>query len=540
MAIQAGALDRVLQDCARVLKAIRSEQDSDRTPYAVDLRRLLEAALVLRFGEYLQFLEKFGFLTLNRRTDVLNLTRPGKELIEGKLSRTESLQEDAAYHFGDRLNEIELDRSGISQIGAPIDDRYLPRRTLGSGALSRVSEGIHLTLNRPIAIKKFTGLADLFRGDLTPEIRKDLKARIEDNANIESDFVVSVLDVNVEVDIPYVVLEYCSGGNLRGLMDRQALQPNVALTLFRQACLGLKSAHERGLIHGDLKPENLLLTQRGNIKLADLGFSQLAQSESLSQQRAYVGYSSLGYLAPEMFRQDRHYTMSSDIYSMGIILYELLVGRLPGRRSPLPSQVVEDLPEGLDDLFDLMASDDQDERIESMDEVLKKLTIIMGIEDKDELASLFLVAPFDLPEACREASEGAEREGNQDYADGASSGFGLDPVMDGEESPSLDARGLETVNSAGMPADDDKPADESEPPRITNDGDAGTEEEPNGALMSSSSQIAATVDPSVGVEIETDPDADAEGAQVGLDRRSQTEVHTNDSTSMLDSLAEDS
>ena len=86
MAIQAGALDRVLQDCARVLKAIRSEQDSDRTPYAVDLRRLLEAALVLRFGEYLQFLEKFGFLTLNRRTDVLNLTRPGKELIEGKLS----------------------------------------------------------------------------------------------------------------------------------------------------------------------------------------------------------------------------------------------------------------------------------------------------------------------------------------------------------------------------------------------------------------------------------------------------------------------
>ena len=532
MAIQAGALDRVLQDCARVLKAIRSEQDSDRTPYAVDLRRLLEAALVLRFGEYLQFLEKFGFLTLNRRTDVLNLTRPGKELIEGKLSRTESLQEDAAYHFGDRLNEIELDRSGVSQIGAPIDDRYLPRRTLGSGALSRVSEGIHLTLNRSIAIKKFTGLADLFRGDLTPEIRKDLKARIEDNANIESDFVVSVLDVNVEVDIPYVVLEYCSGGNLRGLMDRQALQPNVALTLFRQACLGLKAAHDRGLIHGDLKPENLLLTQRGNIKLGDLGFSQLAQSESLSQQRAYVGYSSLGYLAPEMFRQDRHYTMSSDIYSMGIILYELLVGRLPGRRSPLPSKVVENLPEGLDDLFDLMASDDQDERIQSMDEVLKKLTTIMGIEAKDDLASLFLVAPFELPEPYREVSEG---EGNEKATNGAYSGFGLEPVMDGE-SPSLDARGLETVNSAAMLADDDAPSDQGEVPQIAHDVDTPAEEEPKGVLMSSSSQIGVAVEPSQGVEMESDE----EGNQVNLDRRSQTEVHTNDSTSMLDSLAEES
>ena len=81
MDIQPGAIDRVLEDCVHVLKAIRTEQESDRKPYAVDLRRLLESGLVLRFGEYLQFLEKYGFLKLDRRSDLLNLTRPGKELI---------------------------------------------------------------------------------------------------------------------------------------------------------------------------------------------------------------------------------------------------------------------------------------------------------------------------------------------------------------------------------------------------------------------------------------------------------------------------
>ena len=152
-----------------------------------------------------------------------------------------------------------------------------------------------------MAIKQFTGLIDLFRGELTPEIRRELRARIEANANIESDFVLPILDVNVDHETPYIVSEYCSGGNLRSLMDRQALSPDVALKLFHQACLALKAAHDSDLIHGDLKPENLLLTARGNLKLTDLGFSQLAQSESLAKQRAYVGYSSLDILHQRCF-----------------------------------------------------------------------------------------------------------------------------------------------------------------------------------------------------------------------------------------------
>ena len=134
MDIQPGAIDRVLEDCVHVLKAIRTEQESDRKPYAVDLRRLLESGLVLRFGEYLQFLEKYGFLKLDRRSDLLNLTRPGKELIEGKLSRSDSLKADATHHFGERLNEVVLTASTKQAPSEPLDGRYLVHFELGSGA----------------------------------------------------------------------------------------------------------------------------------------------------------------------------------------------------------------------------------------------------------------------------------------------------------------------------------------------------------------------------------------------------------------------
>ena len=136
---------------------------------------------------------------------------------------------------------------------------------------------------------------DLFRGELTPEIRRELRERIEANANVDSDFVLPVLDVNVDHDTPYLVSEYCSGGNLRGLMDRQALAPKVALKLFHQACLALKAAHDNGLIHGDLKPENLLLDKHLNVKIADFGLAgDVSQRDGHFVKRRYIDKASYG------------------------------------------------------------------------------------------------------------------------------------------------------------------------------------------------------------------------------------------------------
>ena len=131
--------------------------------------------------------------------------------------------------------------------------------------------------------------------------------------------------------------------------------------------------------------------------MTDFGFSDLAQVDVVSQQRAFVGYSSLGYLAPELFRKDRRFTVSTDIYALGILLYELLVGRLPGRRSPLPSEVVAGLPKGVDELFELMACDDQAERIDSMAAVLRRVEKIRGLDGQANAVTLYLKPPVELP-----------------------------------------------------------------------------------------------------------------------------------------------
>lgn len=543
MDIQAGAIDRVLEDCVHVLKAIRNEHASDRKPYAVDLRRLLESGLILRFGEYLQFLEKYGFLKLDRRSDVLALTRPGSELIDGKLSRSESLKGDASYHFGDRLNGLSLEHSGVSELSAPIDGRYLLHREIGAGALSKVSAGIQLSLNQKVAIKTFDGLSTLFAGGITPSLRRELRQTIEMNAAIQSHFVLSILDMNVDADVPYAVSELCTGGNLRTLMDAQSLTPDVALALFHQMALGLNSAHESGVVHGDLKPENILLTQQGNAKVSDLGFTRLAQADSTSQQRAYVGYASLGYLAPEMFRQDRTYTVASDIYAMGIILYELLVGRLPGRRSPLPSLLIEELPEGVDDLFDSMADDDYEARIESMAEVLTRLDTILGRDDASNRAEIFLSAPFELPKNDLMLPETVLRSeavsvGNE-RTEGAQAGDDQPKGVDETSNASvneMDTRGFETINSASLEQNE---LDEHGLPEQVEELEAvqtDNEEARQADLAGNIDDGAQEPAPAVESKVESLPDLEA---SLALDRREATEVMGPDRTSMLDPVVDD-
>lgn len=540
MDIQPGAIDRVLEDCVHVLKAIRTEQESDRKPYAVDLRRLLESGLVLRFGEYLQFLEKYGFLKLDRRSDLLNLTRPGKELIDGKLSRSDSLKADATHHFGERLNEIVLAATMEAPPSEPLDGRYLVHSELGAGALSTVRLGVQLSLNKPVAIKQFTGLAGLSAGEITPSMRRELRKTIEQNAEIDSQFVLSVLDMNVDAEVPYAVTELCAGGNLRALMDGQQIEPNIALSIFRQMVIGLGAAHKNGMVHGDLKPENILITRRGNVKIADLGFSKLAQSDTASQQRAYVGYASLGYLAPEMFRQDRTYTVGSDIYALGIILYELLVGRLPGRRSPLPSQVVEGLPEGIDDLFDTMADDDHASRVDTLEEVLTRLDGILNQDNSSTRAELFLTAPFDLPAELSVPVGGRHEPESQplpeDHLDEKQTQNVEELVKQGFEELETETRGLETINSASLVQDEEVDEDVS-----VAEVAAEPEHADDEVVSDQTEGPAENVDKEEpegdhGLKLEPLPDSEL---SLSLDPRSRTEVSGPDQTSVLDSIIDD-
>ena len=90
-----------------------------------------------------------------------------------------------------------------------------------------------------------------------------------------------------------------------------------------------------------MKPENVLFDRAGNVKLTDFGAASIVDKSQSFSRGVYVSFGSLGYMAPELMKKDARRTKESDLYALGIILYEMLVGRLPGRRSPMPSAVVE-------------------------------------------------------------------------------------------------------------------------------------------------------------------------------------------------------
>ncbi|MEZ4475587.1 MAG: protein kinase [bacterium] len=368
MADQSTSPARVVEDARRLLRTVRAEIERGRRPYTSDVRRLVERSLALRFPEYVQFLEKFGFLALDRRTDTLGLTAAGQQVVDGHEGRLRGMAGDVKYHFGERLNDAPLAAEpGIE--AQRLDGRYLRYERIGRGGLGTVSRGHHLALDRPVALKLFEGLGELFRPDQQEEVRRRMELAVRAHARLISPFVVQIIDQNADHDPPYFVMELAEGGNLRGLLEDGPLAPAVALRYFVQVALGLKVAHAQGLLHRDLKPEAVLLDAVGNVKLSDFGLTRIAERDGARVRQAYVGFGSVGYMAPELFRGGAP-GPAADIYALGILLYEMLTGELPGRRSPMPSDIAEGVPTDLDELFDRMTQDDPAQRPADLDAVL--------------------------------------------------------------------------------------------------------------------------------------------------------------------------
>ncbi len=397
--VEESTSSRVTEDARSLLRTVRDELADGRKPYASDVRRLIERSLGLRFAEYVQFLERYGFLTLDRRTDLLALTRAGEEVAAGDAARSKSLEGDARYHFGDRLAQLaEAPRS--SATGERLDKRYIREEAIGKGGFGSVWRGRQLSVDRPIAVKMLDGLFDLFTPDQHSELIRRLELAVRRHAALVSPFVVQILDQNPAHEPPYYVMELAGGGNLRQLLAKGPLPAPVALRYFIQIALGLKAAHDEGLLHRDLKPENVLTDEQGNVKLSDFGITRVAERDGSNVRQAYVGFGSVGYMSPELLgRGAEDPGPQADIYSLGIILYEMLVGDLPGRRSPMPSEVVEELPTAIDEVFDLMTQDDPTRRPPDVDAVLTRLWTskpVVALLDARQ-APYFVEPPVALP-----------------------------------------------------------------------------------------------------------------------------------------------
>jgi serine/threonine protein kinase len=206
--------------------------------------------------------------------------------------------------------------------------RYEIVRPLGHGAMAVVDLAHDVELDRPVALKR---LAENLARD--EELRRRFLREGRLSARLSHPNVVRVFDVGEDGDRPFIAMEYVEGETLAELIARRgSLPPAEAAELGVQACAGLAAAHAAGLVHRDVKPQNLLLGRDGVLKLGDFGIAFGAEGTRLTAAGTVLG--TAGYLAPEQARGEQ-VTAAADIYAVGAVLCELLTGEPPRRAGSL-------------------------------------------------------------------------------------------------------------------------------------------------------------------------------------------------------------
>lgn len=207
-------------------------------------------------------------------------------------------------------------------IGKRINDRYKILKLIGGGGMSNVYLAHDMILNRDVAIK-------ILRYDSSNE--EEYHRRFQREALSATSLIhpniVSIYDVGEDEDMNYIVMEYIKGKTLKQYINEfSPLPPARSVHIMKQLTSAIAHAHENQIIHRDIKPQNILVDSEGNVKITDFGIATTLSATSYTKTNSVLG--TVHYLSPEQARGGTA-TKKSDIYSLGIVLYELLTGELP-------------------------------------------------------------------------------------------------------------------------------------------------------------------------------------------------------------------
>jgi eukaryotic-like serine/threonine-protein kinase len=431
MNIQRAAItrDTVSGEALFILKNLRENGRLGRSNKLADVKTALEPAVSLEFDAYFFFLRKFHYIAMDREAQ-LRLTDTGERVVEG--NELDRFSGEVGEFFSEQLApadeplgnsypvEVETSVSALERAtvetavpqpatppaNTPIP-RAPPRRTptgidavaavdgrsstsskpsdgdlrytkfdaIGSGPLGTVYKGRQNSLGIEVAVKELKDIFGYFSFLQRSDVVKRLKAELCAQAQVRHPGVVSVIDQNTDVGRPYVVMELLRG-NLRERLEQtggKGLPVPLAVRIFLQLSYALRAAHAQGLTHQNIKPENVLFDAYGNAKIGDFGLSRVIEIDSgKGMPQVYVGTGSLSYLAPELIVKAKDAGGAADVYGVGILLYEMLTGAIPGRRSPLPSEVRNDSPSKLDLIFDKMTHDRREARYPDFDAMFEE------------------------------------------------------------------------------------------------------------------------------------------------------------------------
>ncbi len=264
-------------------------------------------------------------------------------------------------------------------LGRKLDNRYEILERIGSGGMAIVYKAKDNRLNRLVAVK-------ILRGDLEQDedFRRRFNAESQAVAQLSSPHIVSIYDVSKGGDTEYIVMELIDGITLKQYMDhRGRLNWREASHFITQIMRGLAHAHSKGIVHRDIKPQNIMVLRDGGIKVADFGIAVLENSAQTLTQQAL---GSVHYISPEQARGERT-DARSDIYSAGIVLYEMLTGKLPfegdspvsvaiqhlSATPPAPREINPEIPVQMELICMKAMAPDLNLRYQSAEEVIQDL-----------------------------------------------------------------------------------------------------------------------------------------------------------------------
>jgi serine/threonine-protein kinase len=276
------------------------------------------------------------------------------------------------------------------EIGERIAGRYKISKMIGQGGMAKVYLARDLILDRDVAVKL---MAYDFHND-EDSIRRFKREALSTTELVHPN-IVNIYDVE-EADNPYIVMEYVEGKDLKKYIhDHHPIPYKKSLAIMQQILEAVEYAHSNGIIHRDLKPQNILIDHDGNVKITDFGIAVALSQNSITQTNSLLG--SVHYLSPEQARGSMA-TKQSDIYSLGILLYELLTGDVPfdGEsavsialkhfQNPLPSlkQIDHRIPQPLENVVLKATAKDANQRYESVAEMKEDLRTSLSPERSGE------------------------------------------------------------------------------------------------------------------------------------------------------------
>lgn len=271
--------------------------------------------------------------------------------------------------------------------GKTVGGRYKIKSHIGTGGMATVYLAQDLILERPVAVKVLR--LDFHTNEAA---MRRFQREAQSATQLVHPNIVSVYDVGEEDGTNYIVMEYVEGTDLKEyIRERGPLPPREAVRIMTQIVSAIELAHQNRIIHRDIKPQNILIDREGNVKITDFGIAIALSETSLTQTNTLLG--SVHYLSPEQARGGMA-TIRSDIYALGIVLYELLVGEVPFEgesavsialkhfQEPLPriSQMLPTVPQSLENVVLKATAKEPLDRYGSCGEMLEDLQTCLNPE----------------------------------------------------------------------------------------------------------------------------------------------------------------